>query len=234
MDRSRVYGAGGRADWTLGANPVRGALPAHRPWRRAYRGGVGDVKPAVVSLSDEVWERTRARVEGLTDEEYFWEPAPGCWSIRRRRDGTWAADGVFPVHAAGTVHHHRLAAVAPHRHVRRGPGAPLARRPAPGPGHRPGRSHGCAASDRVGRPGAPRASARPMGRPPPPGHRGAARRADRIRRRELRGPAAVVLRAAHARRVHPPRRRDRPPARPVAVAAGTHQRRCARRTGHPR
>lgn len=28
----------------------------------------------------------RARLEGLTDDEYFWEPAPGCWSIRRRSE----------------------------------------------------------------------------------------------------------------------------------------------------
>jgi len=26
----------------------------------------------------------RPRLDGLTDDEYFWEPAPGCWSIRRR------------------------------------------------------------------------------------------------------------------------------------------------------
>jgi DinB superfamily len=30
----------------------------------------------------------RPRVEGLTDEEYLWEPAPGCWSIRPRGTGT--------------------------------------------------------------------------------------------------------------------------------------------------
>jgi len=29
-------------------------------------------------------EFSKARLEGLTDEEYFWEPAPGAWSIRRR------------------------------------------------------------------------------------------------------------------------------------------------------
>ena len=27
---------------------------------------------------------TRERLTGLTDEEYFWEPAPDCWSVRRR------------------------------------------------------------------------------------------------------------------------------------------------------
>jgi hypothetical protein len=26
----------------------------------------------------------RPGLEGLTDEEYFWEPVPGCWSVRRR------------------------------------------------------------------------------------------------------------------------------------------------------
>lgn len=30
----------------------------------------------------------RARLDGLTDEEYFWEPSPGCWSVRRREEST--------------------------------------------------------------------------------------------------------------------------------------------------
>lgn len=31
------------------------------------------------------WENhVRPRLNGLSDEEYFWEPVPGCWSIRRR------------------------------------------------------------------------------------------------------------------------------------------------------
>ena len=31
------------------------------------------------------WQtQLRTRLEGLTDEEYFWEPVPGCWSIRKR------------------------------------------------------------------------------------------------------------------------------------------------------
>jgi hypothetical protein len=29
----------------------------------------------------------RERLDGLTDTEYFWEPAPGGWSLRRRGDG---------------------------------------------------------------------------------------------------------------------------------------------------
>ncbi|TDD91443.1 DinB family protein [Actinomadura darangshiensis] len=30
----------------------------------------------------------RARLDGLTDEEYFWEPAPGCWNVRPRGTGS--------------------------------------------------------------------------------------------------------------------------------------------------
>jgi hypothetical protein len=28
----------------------------------------------------------RPRLEGITDDEYFWEPVPGCWSIRPRAE----------------------------------------------------------------------------------------------------------------------------------------------------
>ena len=45
------------------------------------------------SVTAEVWGRTRRRLEGLTDEELLWEPAPGCWSVRPLADGTWVKDG---------------------------------------------------------------------------------------------------------------------------------------------
>jgi hypothetical protein len=54
------------------------------------------VKDDFVSLSDFVWQRTRSRLGGLRDEEYFWEPVPGCWTIRDRGDATFYADGVQP------------------------------------------------------------------------------------------------------------------------------------------
>jgi DinB superfamily len=35
------------------------------------------------------WElQLRPRLDGLTDAEYFWEPVPGCWSVRRRAEAT--------------------------------------------------------------------------------------------------------------------------------------------------
>ncbi len=63
---------------------------------RRTLGDVGETKAELVLLSDEVWARTRTRLEGLTDDEYLWEPAPGCWSIRPGADGRWVADGIRP------------------------------------------------------------------------------------------------------------------------------------------
>ena len=42
------------------------------------------------SQMDEVYDRLRRRLEGLTDDEYFWEPAPGCWTVHRDRAGAVA------------------------------------------------------------------------------------------------------------------------------------------------
>ncbi|MFF5448702.1 DinB family protein [Streptomyces sp. NPDC012888] len=48
----------------------------------------------------EQWEfhwdhQLRARLAGLTDAEYFWEPVPGAWSVRPRGTSTapWPAGG---------------------------------------------------------------------------------------------------------------------------------------------
>ena len=39
------------------------------------------------------WEaHFRPRLDGLTDEEYFWEPVDGCWSLRPTGDGRWRMD----------------------------------------------------------------------------------------------------------------------------------------------
>lgn len=38
------------------------------------------------------WDnQLRPRISGLTDDEYFREPAPGCWSVRPRGPGSGAA-----------------------------------------------------------------------------------------------------------------------------------------------
>ncbi|ANH94903.1 MULTISPECIES: DinB family protein [unclassified Streptomyces] len=53
---------------------------------------------------------TDTRVEPLTDEEYFWEPVPRCWSVRRRTDGPGARATLL----AGAGDWGRDAAAYPH------------------------------------------------------------------------------------------------------------------------
>lgn len=54
------------------------------------------MKAELVDLSDGVWQRLRGRLDGLTDDEYSWEPAPGCWTVRTRDDGIVAHDFSLP------------------------------------------------------------------------------------------------------------------------------------------
>ena len=64
-----------------------------------YRPGVTRVAVEVIRQQLlEAYEAIRERVDGLTDDEFFWEPAPGCWTIRRRDDGRWAVDYPEPPH----------------------------------------------------------------------------------------------------------------------------------------
>lgn len=47
------------------------------------------------------WEgQLRPRLEGMTDEEYLWEPAPGAWNVRARGTSTapvQAGSGAFTI-----------------------------------------------------------------------------------------------------------------------------------------
>jgi hypothetical protein len=45
---------------------------------------------------DSAWDPLLVRTEGMDDDEYAWEPAPGCWTVRRRDDDTWVADWEDP------------------------------------------------------------------------------------------------------------------------------------------
>ena len=46
-----------------------------------------DVKRELIALSDEACGRLARRIEDLTDEEYFWEPASEVWTLRPGDDG---------------------------------------------------------------------------------------------------------------------------------------------------
>ncbi len=45
-------------------------------------------------------QQLRPRLEGLSDDEYFWEPVPGCWNIRPRgtsKAPVQAGSGAFTI-----------------------------------------------------------------------------------------------------------------------------------------
>ncbi|SDK82197.1 DinB family protein [Nonomuraea jiangxiensis] len=45
--------------------------------------------PLLRKQIDEHWTmQLRDRLDGLTDDEYFWEPAPESWNVRKRGTGT--------------------------------------------------------------------------------------------------------------------------------------------------
>lgn len=49
----------------------------------------------MLALSDFAYQRLRTRLEGLTDDEYLWEPVPNCWTIRTDGGGFRGGDGGF-------------------------------------------------------------------------------------------------------------------------------------------
>ena len=52
-----------------------------------------DWNAEVVDQLESHWrDRFRPRLSGLTDDEYFWEPVPDCWTVRRRGTGSASAD----------------------------------------------------------------------------------------------------------------------------------------------
>lgn len=50
----------------------------------------------LLDLSDLAGERLKSRVAGLTDDEYFWEPVPDCWTVHKSGDGYWLDSSPLP------------------------------------------------------------------------------------------------------------------------------------------
>jgi hypothetical protein len=50
---------------------------------------------STISLLDYVWPRIRGRLDRTTDDEYLWEPVPGCWSVRPQGD-VWEVERQVP------------------------------------------------------------------------------------------------------------------------------------------
>lgn len=53
---------------------------------------MANARADLIALSDYVYGRTRDRLDGLTDTEYFWEPVPNCWTIRPVGSDKYQAD----------------------------------------------------------------------------------------------------------------------------------------------
>ena len=54
---------------------------------------MNDVASSLITTFDYIWARLAGRLGGLSDEEYFWEPVSGCWSLRQDNEGRWRLDG---------------------------------------------------------------------------------------------------------------------------------------------
>jgi hypothetical protein len=54
---------------------------------------MNNLKKELLDVIEEAYDkRLRPRLQGLTDEEYLWEPVPDCWTIHRSDDGSYRAD----------------------------------------------------------------------------------------------------------------------------------------------
>lgn len=50
---------------------------------------------ALLEQSTFLWDFVfMPRLDGMTDEEYRWEPVAGCWSVRPTDAGPWVQDGI--------------------------------------------------------------------------------------------------------------------------------------------
>lgn len=55
--------------------------------------GMNDVASSLITTFGYIWARLVGRLGGLSDEEYFWEPVSGCWSLRQDNEGRWRLGG---------------------------------------------------------------------------------------------------------------------------------------------
>ncbi|MFC9976880.1 DinB family protein [Spirillospora sp. NPDC127200] len=54
---------------------------------------MAEIADVLVPGFDTVWRRLLGRLDGLTDDEYLWEPAPVAWTLRPDGTGRWLIDG---------------------------------------------------------------------------------------------------------------------------------------------
>jgi hypothetical protein len=49
-----------------------------------------DVLASVLDSCDQTWRQLQQRLEGISQDEYAWEPVVGCWTVRQTPDGARA------------------------------------------------------------------------------------------------------------------------------------------------
>ena len=54
------------------------------------------VTQELLALLDYVHDRLSGQLKGLGDDEYLWEPVPGCWTVRVDDDGVHRAQRSYP------------------------------------------------------------------------------------------------------------------------------------------
>lgn len=67
-------------------------LPNYRPESEVTQTTCG----MFLQAFDYVHGRLLTRLEGLTDDEYFWQPVPGCWTVRPSTHGVYVMDRPTP------------------------------------------------------------------------------------------------------------------------------------------
>jgi hypothetical protein len=45
---------------------------------------------------EEAWQALNGWIDGLSEDEFRWEPVRGCWSVRRDETGRWTLDYAMP------------------------------------------------------------------------------------------------------------------------------------------
>jgi hypothetical protein len=61
------------------------------------------VRDELASSVRNFWTGFRPSLRGLTDDEYLWQPTPGCPTIHRQQDGTYRVDHQFPIEGAASI-----------------------------------------------------------------------------------------------------------------------------------